>query len=105
MVLIEAWKTVVLERYAQFQGRAGRAEYWWFVLANFIVVLVLNVLARASTLFSIASLVYSLALLIRGIAVAIRRLHDTNRSGWWILIGLIPLVGFIDPDRVPGDRG
>ena len=95
MVLIEAWKTVVLERYAQFQGRAGRAEYWWFVLANFIVVLVLNVLGRASTLFSIVSAIYGLALLIPGIAVAIRRLHDTNRSGWWILIGLIPLVGFI----------
>jgi uncharacterized membrane protein YhaH (DUF805 family) len=113
VVLIEAWKTVVLRRYAQFTGRAGRAEYWWFVLANLIVVVVLGALSRASVLFEIIYLLYALAVLIPGIAVAVRRLHDTNRTGWWLLIWLVPLVGFIilivflatDGDRAPNRYG
>jgi uncharacterized membrane protein YhaH (DUF805 family) len=95
MILINTWKTVVLQRYAKFDGRAGRAEFWWFVLANVIVSIVLNVLGQASSLFTILAFVYSLAVLVPSIAVAIRRLHDTNKSGWFILIGLIPIVGFI----------
>ena len=95
MPLIEAWKAVVLQRFAQFSGRAGRAEYWWFVLANFIVMVVLGALSRASVLFLILYSVYALFVLIPSIAVGIRRLHDTNRSGWWLLIALIPLIGSI----------
>ena len=95
MVMVEYFKLVVFERYAQFTGRAGRAEYWWFFLANLIVSVVLNVLARASGLFSILGLVYSLALLVPGLAVAVRRLHDTGKSGWWLLIALVPIVGVI----------
>lgn len=95
MPLIEYWKKVVLQNYANFSGRANRAEFWWFVLANAIVGAVLNVLGNASSIFLILSVVYSLAVLIPGLAVAIRRLHDTNRSGWWILIGLVPCVGIV----------
>jgi uncharacterized membrane protein YhaH (DUF805 family) len=95
MPLINWWKVVVLERFAQFTGRAGRAEYWWFFLANLIVSLVLAALSRASVVFAILSVIYGLAVLIPSIAVGIRRLHDTGKSGWWILLALIPFVGYI----------
>ena len=95
MPMVTAFKLVVFERYALFEGRAGRAEYWWFFLANFLIGLVIQVLAGVSDALVILSLIYSLALLIPGLAVAVRRLHDTNKSGWWILIALVPLVGII----------
>ena len=94
-MLINAFKLVVFERYAQFEGRAGRAEYWWFVLANILISIAFNILASATDLFLILSFLVSLALLVPGLAVAIRRLHDTSRSGWWVLIALIPFVGWI----------
>lgn len=95
MPMVTAFKLVVFERYALFEGRAGRAEYWWFFLANFLISLVLQGLGRGASILAIVSLIYSLALLIPGLAVAVRRLHDTNKSGWWILIALVPLVGII----------
>ena len=95
MLLVNWWKVVVLQKYTQFVGRAGRAEFWWFFLASFIISAVLSILGRASVVFSVLGFIYSLAVLVPSIAVGIRRLHDTARSGWWILIGLIPLVGFI----------
>ncbi len=95
MPMVTAFKLVVFERYALFEGRAGRAEYWWFFLANFLISLVLQGLGRGASILAIVSLIYSLALLIPGLAVAVRRLHDTNKSGWWILISLVPLVGII----------
>lgn len=95
MPMVTAFKLVVFERYALFEGRAGRAEYWWFFLANFLIGLVIQVLAGVSDALVILSVIYSLALLIPGLAVAVRRLHDTNKSGWWILIALVPLVGII----------
>jgi len=95
MQLIAAWKTVVLGRYAKFDGRAGRAEFWWYALANFIVVALLAILGQVSSIFMVVYALYALAVLIPGIAVAIRRLHDTNRSGWWLLLALIPIVGGI----------
>ena len=107
-MLINAFKLVVQERYAQFEGRSGRAEYWWFVLANFLISIVLNGLGRAMTLFAIVGFFVSLALIIPGLAVAVRRLHDTDRSGWWLLIVLVPLVGwiilivFLATDSTPG---
>jgi uncharacterized membrane protein YhaH (DUF805 family) len=94
-MLINAWKLVVVERYAVFEGRAGRAEYWWFVLANFLLFLVLSILGQAISVFYVVYFVASLALIIPSLAAAIRRLHDTGRSGWWLLIGLVPLVGWI----------
>ena len=95
MLLVNWWKVVVLQRYTQFVGRAGRAEFWWFFLATFIISAILSILGRASVVFSVLGFIYSLAVLVPSIAVGIRRLHDTARSGWWILIGLIPLVCFI----------
>ena len=95
MPIIENWKLVVLQRYAKFDGRAGRGEYWWFALANIVVYVALSILAQISGIFSLLSLIYALAVFVPSIAVAIRRLHDTDKSGWLLLIGLIPFVGAI----------
>jgi uncharacterized membrane protein YhaH (DUF805 family) len=95
MVLVNWWKVVVLERFAQFTGRAGRAEYWWFFLANLIVALVLALLSRASVIFLILYVIYGVGVLVPSIAVGVRRLHDTDKSGWFMLIALIPFVGYI----------
>jgi uncharacterized membrane protein YhaH (DUF805 family) len=94
-MLINAFKLVVLERYAQFEGRAGRAEYWWYVLANFLVFLVLAVLMGVSDIFTVLYFLAALALFIPSLAAAVRRLHDTSKSGWWLLTGFIPFVGWI----------
>jgi len=81
-------------KYAEFNGRARRSEYWYFVLFNFIVSLGLG-MVDAFTGIGFLNYVYSLAVIIPGIAVSIRRLHDTGRSGWWLLVGLIPFIGWI----------
>lgn len=93
--LVGYWKRVVLERYAQFDGRSARPEFWWYVLAGVIINVVLNLLSTASDIFTILAYIYALAVLIPGIAVAIRRLHDTGKSGWFLLLGLIPCIGAI----------
>ena len=81
-------------KYAEFNGRARRSEYWYFVLFNFIVSLGLG-MVDAFIGIGFLNYVYSLAVIIPGIAVGIRRLHDTGRSGWWLLVGLVPFVGWI----------
>ncbi len=88
------WYLEVLKKYAVFTGRAHRTEYWMFFLFNFIIAIVLGVIDGVLGT-AILGLIYSLAVLIPGIAVGVRRLHDTNRTGWWLLIGLVPLIGFI----------
>lgn len=93
--LVTFWKRVVLERYAQFVGRSGRAEFWWYFLAAFIIGIVFNILIAASNIFFVIYVIYGLAVLIPGLAVGVRRLHDTDKTGWWLLIALIPLVGII----------
>ena len=85
-----------LQKYAQFTGRSGRAEFWWYFLATIIVSLIAQTLD--GMIFGqpgILTGVVALGLLIPGLAVQFRRLHDTDRSAWWLLIGLIPLVGAI----------
>ena len=94
------WYTDVLKQYAVFSGRAQRPEFWWFVLFNVIISAVLTLIDRmlGATIganIGILSSLYSLAVLIPSIAVAVRRLHDTGRSGWWLLIGLVPIIGWI----------
>lgn len=89
------WYLAVLKNYAGFDGRARRTEYWMFFLVNLIIAVVLNVIGVAVKAAAFAGDIYALALLIPSIAVGVRRLHDTGRSGWWLLIGLIPLVGTI----------
>jgi uncharacterized membrane protein YhaH (DUF805 family) len=93
--LVGYWKRVVLERYALFQGRSARPEFWWYFLAALIIGIVFNVLIAVSNIFFVLYVIYGLAVLIPGIAVGVRRLHDTDKSGWWLLIALVPFVGII----------
>jgi uncharacterized membrane protein YhaH (DUF805 family) len=88
------WYTDVIKQYAVFDGRAGRPEYWWFFLINAVISLILDVVFRGST-GQVLGAIYTLAVLLPSIGVGIRRLHDTNRTGWWLLVSLIPLVGWI----------
>jgi uncharacterized membrane protein YhaH (DUF805 family) len=88
------WYLAVLKKFAEFSGRARRKEYWMFVLINLIISLVLTGLDYALNIGLLSGL-YSLAILVPSLAVGVRRLHDINKSGWSLLISLIPLVGFI----------
>lgn len=87
--------------YANFSGRARRSEYWYFTLFNFIFVILAMILDSVLGLnfaplpYGPIYALYTLAMLIPGIAVAVRRLHDVNKSGWFFLIALVPLIGGI----------
>lgn len=76
-------------KYVEFKGRADRAEFWWFFLFQFVVLAIIGMVSN--TLYVIATL----ALLLPGLAVGARRLHDIGKSGWFLLIGLIPLIGWL----------
>jgi uncharacterized membrane protein YhaH (DUF805 family) len=91
------WYLAVLKNYVGFSGRARRTEYWMFVLFHLIVVVALSVLDRLVFQDGPGYLApaYVLLSIVPAIAVVVRRLHDTGRSGWWYLIGLVPLVGGI----------
>ena len=96
MGFTEAVRSVVVERYADFQGRSRRSEFWWFWLFYVILSFVIVAISAVSEMLGgILNLVVAIGLLVPSIAVGIRRLHDTDRTGWWILIGLIPLIGTI----------
>ncbi|MGY1500069.1 DUF805 domain-containing protein [Streptomyces sp. QTS52] len=84
----------VLKKYAVFSGRARRKEYWMFALFVAIISIVLAIIDAAIG-SQILTLLFSLAILLPGLGVGVRRLHDTGRSGWWILFGIVPLVGSI----------
>jgi uncharacterized membrane protein YhaH (DUF805 family) len=101
MSFVTAVKSV-LSQYVGFTGRARRSEYWWFALFTVLVSIVASVLDNALGLTfmdgssnGFIGLVVSLALLLPTLAVAVRRLHDTDKTGWWLLIGLVPIVGAI----------
>ncbi|HRP33395.1 MAG TPA: DUF805 domain-containing protein [Agriterribacter sp.] len=120
--MIGWWKKVVIENYANFNGRARRAEYWFFSLGSFLMLIAFYFIGivgafSQSMVLTVAGiglyLLLSLGLLVPSIAVAVRRLHDLNKSGWYYLIGLIPLVGpiillvwfFTDGDRFVNKYG
>ena len=88
MTFIESIKTC-FSKYADFNGRASRSEFWWWVLFVFLAS------AAASIVSPMVSGLFSLAVLLPNIAVGARRLHDTDRSGWLQLIALIPLIGWL----------
>lgn len=89
------WYTNVLKKYVAFEGRARRQEYWMFTLFNIIVSLVIALVDYLIGTGSILGMIYSLAVLLPSLSVTARRLHDTGRSGWWILISFIPFIGAI----------
>lgn len=119
--LIMEWYLKALRQYADFSGRARRKEYWMFTLVSVMISVVLAILDSVLTT-GFLGLLYALAVLLPSLAVGARRLHDTGRSGWWQLIGIIPLVGAVvlivffaaegerqpnaygpDPKSVPGE--
>ncbi len=85
-----------LNKYATFEGRARRSELWWFALFTFLGNMILGIFDNA--LFGgagVLSGVFSLAVLLPSLAVGARRLHDTGRSGWWLLLLLVPVIGLL----------
>jgi uncharacterized membrane protein YhaH (DUF805 family) len=111
MGIVEAVKSC-FNNYITFSGRARRSEYWYFVLFSIIGSIALGLVDRAIFGAAVETIdmgdggymmqrpgllesLFSLAILLPTISVAVRRLHDTGRSGWWLLIGLIPLIGWI----------
>lgn len=96
----DAVRTCIQQKYADFSGRGRRSEYWFFFLFNILLSIVATVINSILRLPSpgnsaLLSWIVSLALLVPGLAAAVRRLHDTGRSGWWLLIGLVPCIGAI----------
>jgi len=96
------WYLLALKKYADFATRSRRSEYWFFVLFNIIAAIVLSIIDSVTGLASAeyGGLgpfygLYALAVLIPSIAVGVRRLHDIGKSGWWLLLAFIPLIGAI----------
>ena len=109
MTFSESVSTCLLKKYADFEGRARRSEYWWFMLFQLLVSVGIGIATGMLGLSEVTSgglsLLFSLVMLLPSIAVAARRLHDVNRSGWWQLIaftiiGMIPLIIWL---CLPGD--
>lgn len=100
------------KKYATFEGRASRSEFWWPWLFSFVVNTAINVILGAdSTAGSIIGGIFALAILVPSLAVGARRLHDTGRSGWWQLLWLVPCIGWIVlivffalPEKAEGDK-
>ncbi|MEU6977278.1 MULTISPECIES: DUF805 domain-containing protein [unclassified Streptomyces] len=89
------WYLDVLKKYAVFTGRARRQEFWMFALFNLIAAIIVMIVDMALGTYPLLYAIYGLGVLLPSLGVTVRRLHDTGRSGWWILIDLVPLVGFI----------
>ena len=88
------WYLGALKKYAVFSGRSRRMEYWMFALFNFIISIILTCIdVFVGT--AVLGMLYGLAVLIPSLAVTARRLHDTDRTGWWILIAFVPVIGAI----------
>jgi uncharacterized membrane protein YhaH (DUF805 family) len=95
-----AVETVLREKYVDFKGRAQRAEFWWFILFVFVVSIILSLIDMAlfeDVLQDVGPLsaIFTLITIIPSIAVTARRLHDTGKSGWWQLLFLLPVIGFL----------
>ncbi len=100
---MDAFKTyymnVITKNYINFEGRADRKEFWMFFLFNFVIGIVLSFLGGMDnilgTLFTIIYVLYYLGILLPMLSIGARRLHDTDRSGWWWLINFLPIIGWI----------
>ena len=89
------WYLLVLKKYAVFSGRASRKEFWMFYLFNIIFAIVAGILDYILGTRGLFSSLYNLAVFIPELAVTVRRLHDVGKSGWMLLILLIPIIGVI----------
>jgi uncharacterized membrane protein YhaH (DUF805 family) len=99
--MLDWYKKVVFENYANFNGRARRSEYWYYTLMNLIIAIVAMIIDNVAGLtfaplpYGWLYIAYALAVLLPGLAVAVRRLHDVGKSGWFLFIVLIPIIGAI----------
>jgi uncharacterized membrane protein YhaH (DUF805 family) len=91
---MEWYLKVLKQHYADFNGRARRQEYWMYTLFNCIALVVLVMLTKISSIFGILYGVYALGTLLPSLGVSVRRLHDIGKSGWFLLLSLIPFVSF-----------
>lgn len=100
------WYFIALKKYATFQGRARRKEYWYFLLFSFVINVVLIMIDGAmgtldeDTGMGLLSSIYSIGIFLPSISAAVRRLHDTNHSGWWLWIPIVPFI-FLVSDTKP----
>jgi uncharacterized membrane protein YhaH (DUF805 family) len=83
----------VLKKYTEFTGRATRSEYWYFFLFNFLIACGLAIIGAFVHFLMVLYFLYALGVLLPSLAVGIRRLHDIGKSGWWLFIALVPLLG------------
>ena len=89
------WFVKCLKNYANFEGRARRKEFWFFSLCQFVILVAAQLMDAMLGTGILFYAIFVLALFLPGLAAGIRRLHDVDKSGWWMLISLVPLVGFI----------
>ena len=95
------WYVDVLRKYAVFSGRARRKEYWFFVLFNLLIVAGLTLVDTFVGTYDpireigLLSGLYGIGVILPSVAVGARRLHDSGRTAWWLLIGLVPVIGAI----------
>lgn len=89
------WYIAVWKKYAEFEGRARRKEFWTFLAINCVASIILIFIDAMLIKMPILFPIYALASLIPGISVTVRRLHDTNHSGWWFLLSFVPVLGAI----------
>ncbi|MGZ5341123.1 MAG: DUF805 domain-containing protein [Solirubrobacterales bacterium] len=83
------------DHYVKFDGRASRPAFWWWLLFVVLVSIAANIIDAGIFEGTVLTWIVGLALFLPGLSVSIRRLHDTNRTGWWVLISFIPIIGFI----------
>ncbi|WP_444684402.1 DUF805 domain-containing protein [Alkalicoccus luteus] len=107
------WYAHVLSRYADFRGRARRKEYWMFTLINILSMLALVIVQEAADIAPLLTGLYSIAVVVPALAVGVRRMHDTGRSGWFVLVSFVPVLGVflfaifaaLDSEAGPNDYG
>lgn len=102
---IDMWKNAT-----NFDGRSRRKAYWMVVLVNFVITFIMAALSLFFWIIDVIMTIYCIALILPGISLGIRRLHDIGKSGWWLLIGFVPIIGsvvlliFYCMDSVPGEN-
>ncbi len=102
------WYLKVLKNYAVVTGRASREEYWMFILFNFIALVLLSIIegvlgGMTNTDQGVLTIIYQLAVFVPSLAVGVRRMHDTNRSGWWLIVPIANII-FTLTDGTPGEN-
>lgn len=87
------WYTKVVKNFVVFQGRASRSEYWMFQLFNALIMFGIIIVEAMIYEQPIIGVIYILAMILPNLSVSVRRMHDTGRSGWWLLVSFVPVVG------------